>query len=198
MNSFKSLKRSSEAILKEKGSKFIAFAYPIQNKEDVYEKLALLKKKHPKANHICTAFLLIENKQEYFLTNDDGEPSNSAGMPILGQIRSHELHNTFIAVVRYFGGTKLGVGGLISAYKTAASMTIRENDIIQIEPKTELSMVLDYSSLGDALSIIDKNQLESTQIHQDKKCSIILYVKPGVVEKVIELFKPLGIKLEEI
>ncbi len=198
MNNFKTLKRSSEAILKEKGSKFIAYAYPIQSKEEVNEKIAILKKEHPKANHICTAFLLFENKEEYYLTNDDGEPSNSAGMPILGQIRSHELFNVFIAVVRYFGGTKLGIGGLISAYKTAASMAIDENEIMEIEAKTALSMELEYSVLGDALSIIDKNQLESTQIHKDKKCFIILKVKPTDVDRVKELFNPINIELEEI
>lgn len=120
------LKGNSEGFNKEKGSKFLAFAYVVSNEDDVKKTVAELKKKYYDARHYCYAYVLGD-QSEIYRAKDDGEPGHSAGDPILGQIRSKKLTNTLIVVVRYFGGTKLGVGGLIHAYKTAAADAIENN-----------------------------------------------------------------------
>ncbi len=132
MNSYKTIIKNSEAPFKEKGSKFIGYAFAVSTEKQIDNYLLELKMQHPKATHHCTAFKLGTN-EPLARTNDDGEPSNSAGKPILGQIESFELTNILIVVVRYYGGTKLGVGGLISAYKTAAKLAIEENEIVEKE-----------------------------------------------------------------
>src|SRR6478609_119456 len=121
---------ASTAEFKDRGSRFIAFTYPINNTEDFKLHRAQLKKEHPKANHHCFAYRLGTEGVNYRVS-DDGEPSGSAGRPILGQIDSHQLTNILIIVARYFGGTLLGVPGLINAYKTTAGLTIRQTGIIQ-------------------------------------------------------------------
>ena len=123
------LKGNSEGFYKEKGSKFLAFAFVISSEEDVKKIIAELKKKYYDARHHCYAYVL-GNQSEKYRANDDGEPGHSAGDPILGQIRSNSLTNTLIVVVRYFVGTKLGIIGLINAYKTATADSIASNSII--------------------------------------------------------------------
>lgn len=120
----------SEGFYKEKGSKFLSFAFPVHHEEDIKEKLDILRKKYYDARHHCYAYVLGKDK-EIFRANDDGEPNHSAGDPILGQIKSNQLTNILIVVVRYFGGVKLGVGGLISAYRTAAAEAISNNVIVE-------------------------------------------------------------------
>ena len=123
------LEPSEEVLFKEKNSKFFGYAFPILNEEDVKVHLEQLKKQHFSARHWCYAYQ-IGTEKITFRANDDGEPNNSAGMPIYGQIQSFEVTNILIVVVRYFGGVKLGVGGLISAYKTAAQMSLENAQII--------------------------------------------------------------------
>ena len=118
----------SDIIYKEKGSKFIGYAYPVSSEEDIELALANVKQKQHKARHFCYAWQL-EKDYSRFRANDDGEPSNSAGMPIFGQLQAFNLTNCLVVVVRYFGGTKLGVGGLISAYKTTAQQTLQQAKI---------------------------------------------------------------------
>jgi putative IMPACT (imprinted ancient) family translation regulator len=120
---------SEQILLKEKSSKFFGYAFPIQSEEELKPILDQLKKKHPHAGHFCYAYQIGTEILSY-RANDDGEPSNSAGMPIYGQIQSFAVTNAAVVVVRIFGGTKLGVGGLISAYKTAAQMTLEASEII--------------------------------------------------------------------
>ena len=162
MNTFKTIKKTSTSFFKEKGSKFYGYAFPINSKEDVKECLVKIQEEHPKARHICSAFLIGVGDQEYYIANDDGEPANSAGAPILGQIRSAGITNTYIAVVRYFGGTKLGVGGLIQAYKLGAALALKENEIIEVEPQASLSFKIGFELMGTVLPIIDKNNLDAT------------------------------------
>lgn len=188
MAAYKTIKQTSEAFLKEKGSKFFAYAFPIKNAEDIKQHLNKIAAIHPKARHICTAFLTGYGNDEYFLVNDDGEPSNSAGMPILAAIRSAEVTNTFIAVVRYFGGTKLGMGGLIQAYRGVAKIALEKNQIITIEPTVTLSFKTNYQFLGEILSIVDKNNLEFKQEHQSKTVNISIICKEKDVEYVQSLF----------
>ncbi len=161
MSTFKTLRKSSTSFFKEKGSKFYGFAFPIHTKEEVKECLQIIQAEHPKARHICSAFLIGIGDQEYYLANDDGEPANSAGAPILGQIRSAGITNTYIAIVRYFGGTKLGIGGLIQAYKLGAALTIEANEIIEVEPQGNVSFKISFDLMGTILPIIDKNNLNA-------------------------------------
>tara|TARA_B110000503_G_C7153253_1_gene416136 strand:+ start:1721 stop:2305 length:585 start_codon:yes stop_codon:yes gene_type:complete len=161
MSAFKTLKKTSTSFFKEKGSKFYGYAFPIDSKEEVKVCLEKIQAEHPKARQICSAFLMGTGDQEYYLVNDDGEPSNSAGAPILGQIRSAGITNTYIAIVRYFGGTKLGVGRLIQAYKLGASLAIEANEIVEVELQSSLSFKIGFELMGTILPIIDKNNLKA-------------------------------------
>lgn len=161
MSTYKTIKNTSTSFFKEKGSKFHGYAFPINSKEDVKICLEKIQEEHPKARHICSAFLTGTGDQEYYIANDDGEPANSAGAPILGQIRSAGITNTYIAVVRYFGGTKLGVGGLIQAYKLGAALALKENQIIEVEPQASLNFKIGFDLMGVILPIIDKNNLNA-------------------------------------
>ena len=175
-------------MYKEKGSKFFGYAFPINFQGDVQDSLEKVRLEHPKARHICTAFLLGQGDDQYFLTNDDGEPSNSAGAPILGQIRSANITNTYIAVVRYFGGTKLGVGGLISAYKLSAAEAIQSNQIIEVEPQASFSFKVGFDKMGSILSIIDKNQLNAKIENLANGVQIDLLFPKKDKEQIISLF----------
>lgn len=189
MSRFKTLASRSTFFFKEKGSKFHGYAFPIHSVEHVKKCLKEIQEEHPKARHICSAFLLGTGDQEYFITNDDGEPSNSAGQPILGQIRSAGLTNTYIAVVRYFGGTKLGVGGLISAYKLAAAEAIRSNTIIEVEPQESLRFKIGFDVMGNVLSIIDKNNLDATIQHLEDGVEILLNFPQKDKKQISDLFE---------
>ena len=129
-DTYLTIEKKSETLYKDKGSKFLTFAFPVQNDQQIKEVLTQLKKEHPSANHHCYAYRLGADKLN-FRANDDGEPSNTAGKPILGQIQSNDLTNILIVVVRYFGGTLLGVGGLIQAYKNSAAEVLKVSHIIE-------------------------------------------------------------------
>jgi len=150
---YKTLTNLSEGLYKEKGSKFISFATPCYNELEAKEYLNTWKKENHQARHLCYAYRFGVNN---FTTraNDDGEPSNSAGTPILGQIQSFELTNVLIGVVRYFGGTKLGVGGLITAYKTAAKDAIENGKIIEKELESFIELNFPYEKLPNVMSIL--------------------------------------------
>jgi uncharacterized YigZ family protein len=184
-DTFLTLKLDSEGMYKEKGSKFLAFAYPVVNEEEIKEKINALKKKYHDARHHCYAYR-IGYDQSRFRANDDGEPNHSAGDPILGQIRSHELTNVLIVVVRYFGGTKLGVGGLIQAYKTAASESIANNEIITGIILEKLVIQFDYQVLNEVMKMIKEDDLEIMDQKFDSSCEIKLRVRLGVLPEVRE------------
>jgi uncharacterized YigZ family protein len=148
---YKTVLSTSEFLIKEKGSKFIGLCSPCTTEEKVKLVLAEWHQLHPQATHICYAYR-IGVKQQRYRANDDGEPSNSAGTPILGQIQSFELTNVLIGVVRYYGGTKLGVGGLVSAYKAAAKAVIEENTIIEKEIANALSFSFTYADMPAILN----------------------------------------------
>ncbi len=186
-DTFLTLKKESEGLYKEKGSKFLGFAFPVENEEDIKPVLDSLKKKYHDARHHCYAYMLGIDKLN-FRTNDDGEPNHSAGDPILGQIRSHELTNVLIVVIRYFGGTKLGVGGLIKAYKTAASEAILNSEIIIAFVKKKLVIQFDYLSMNEVMKMIKEDELEIIDQSFDISCQISVEVRlgilPGVLEKI--------------
>ena len=150
---------SEETLFKEKSSKFFGYAYPITTEEEVKPILEELRKIHPNARHICYAYQIGHEKITY-RANDDGEPNNSAGAPIYGQIQSFGLTDVLVAVVRYFGGTKLGVGGLISAYKIAAQSTLDICDIIEKTVDVHFTITFDYQNMNKAMRVIKEKKLE--------------------------------------
>lgn len=180
----------SEGLYKEKGSKFLSFAFPASNEDEVKEKLEILRKKFHDARHHCYAYVLGKDK-EIFRANDDGEPNHSAGDPILGQIRSNQLTNVLIVVVRYFGGVKLGVGGLISAYRTAAAEAISNNIIVEAIVKHKVKLQFDYLSMNDVMKIIKDYDLEIINQQFDNDCKISLLVREGLMDEVISKFEKL-------
>lgn len=151
--SFKTISDPSEGSYKEKGSKFLAFAYPVAHEDDIKAKLTLLRKQYFDARHHCYAWVLGADRKQTRAA-DDGEPNHSAGDPILGQIRSKELTNVLVVVVRYFGGVKLGVGGLITAYKTAAEDALNNAIIIEQEVFAGLRLVYDFSATPEVMKLV--------------------------------------------
>jgi uncharacterized YigZ family protein len=143
---FRTIEKSSEGVYKEKGSKFYGYAIPIQSIQEIKEHLDYLRKENPGCVHVCYAYCLGSKKEDYRYS-DDGEPSNSAGAPIYGQIKSFDLTNILIAVVRYYGGTKLGVGGLINAYRTAAKEAIENATIIEDEDRNLIEVLFTYEAM---------------------------------------------------
>tara|TARA_Y100001978_G_scaffold200747_1_gene217633 strand:+ start:359 stop:943 length:585 start_codon:yes stop_codon:yes gene_type:complete len=141
---FRTLKNTGKGVYKEKGSKFYGYAYPCQSVEKVKEHLERLRKENPGCVHVCYAYCLGSKKEDWRYS-DDGEPSNSAGAPIYGQIKSFELTNVLVAVVRYYGGTNLGVGGLINAYRTAAKEAFENANIVEDEDRIVLEVYFTYA-----------------------------------------------------
>ena len=180
-------KPSAEVLFKDKNSKFFGYAFPVTSEEEVKELLEELKKKHHSARHWCYAWQLGKSDFHY-RANDDGEPSNSAGMPIYGQIQSFEVTNILIVVVRYFGGIKLGVGSLINAYKTAAQMALEESNIVTrtIDLKFEISF--DYPEMNKVMRVIKENNLNVVDQMLELDCKIIISVRKGEAERIYEKF----------
>jgi uncharacterized YigZ family protein len=150
---YNTIEQTSTAEFKDRGSRFIAYAFPLAAKEMFKEKLSEVKKEHPKASHHCFAYR-IGTDGNNFRSGDDGEPSGSAGKPILGQIDSMELTNLLIVVVRYFGGTMLGVPGLINAYKSAASMALQTTPVVQKAVEINYELLFDYSLINPVMHIV--------------------------------------------
>ncbi len=170
---YKTLSSSSSGQIKEKGSKFIGYAFPCISEDEARELLESLRKQHSQATHVCYAYRLGWNKDR-FRTNDDGEPANSAGMPILGQIQSFDLTNVLVAVVRYYGGTKLGVGGLMSAYRIAAQFALRESSIEERELKKQVYIELNHSNYSVFMQQLKRFRLAI--LEQDALTGYNLYV----------------------
>ncbi len=158
-SSFITIETPTESLYKDKGSKFFGYAYPVKTEEEVKEIIESLRKVHHTARHFCFAFR-INPKQVYERANDDGEPRNSAGAPILRQLIAHDLVNCLVVVVRYFGGTKLGVSGLVNAYKTAAQMALQSATQIIEEFKTSVTIVFDYNELNDVMMVLKRHNAE--------------------------------------
>jgi uncharacterized YigZ family protein len=178
-DAYKTINRpGSEILFKEKASKFFGYAFPVISEDDVELALADLKSKHNKAGHFCYAWQIGED-YEHFRVNDDGEPSNSAGMPILGQLQNFEVTNILVVIVRYFGGTKLGVGGLISAYKTAAKMALESSKIISKTIDLSFEVTCEYDKMNLVMRLVKEYDLEI--IEQDLKLDC--HFKIGVRKK---------------
>ena len=190
---------SEEVLLKEKNSKFFGYAFPIESENDVKEIIENLKKQHHSARHWCYAYQTGTEKI-YFRANDDGEPSNSAGMPIYGQIQSFEVTNLLIVVVRYFGGVKLGVGGLISAYKTTAQMALEEAEIIEKTIDIHFIISFDYKNMNKVMRIIKEKNIEIISQKMEMSCEIEIAMRKKNAEMIFDIFNSLfeiDIKIKE-
>lgn len=161
---YTTIEKSAVAEYKDRGSKFIAYAYPVETPDDFKKCLEEVKKEHPKASHHCFAFRIGLDNNVYRV-NDDGEPSGTAGKPILGQIDSKQLTNILIVVVRYFGGTLLGVPGLINAYKTAASLVLQVTPTVQKPIEENYILHFDYTQMNEVMMVV--KQLNCTVIRQE-------------------------------
>ena len=187
-DTYKTIANSSEGLYKEKGSKFIAYAYPVSSEEEIKEHIAKLKKEYYDARHHCYAYMLGADKS-VSRANDDGEPSSTAGKPILGQILSNDLTNILIVVIRYFGGTKLGVSGLIHAYKTAAAEAIDNAEVLEKTGNDIYDIHFDYLVMNDVMRIIKEDQPEQLGQDFNLTCKITLSIRQSEVDRIIERFK---------
>ena len=182
-DTFLTLAEDSQGLYKEKGSRFISFAMPVSSTEDVKAKLQVLKKNYYDARHICYAYVLGKNGT-VFRSNDDGEPSGTAGKPILGQINSKDLTNVLVVVVRYFGGILLGTGGLVIAYREAAADAIQNNKIVTRLVESNIAIQFSYESMNDVMRIVKENSLTITSQHLDTKCFMSFKVRESFVEQL--------------
>lgn len=169
--SYRTIQAPTEGLYKEKGSKFIAFAYPTETEADVKDHLERLKKEYFDARHHCFAYVLGADRKK-FRAFDDGEPNHSAGDPILGQIRSKDVTNVLVIVVRYFGGTKLGVGGLISAYKAAAEDALNKAAVIEKEVSKNIVITYDYASTPEVMRLVKEFDLNILEQRFDDRCTL--------------------------
>jgi uncharacterized YigZ family protein len=186
--SFKTIEQTSDVELyKDKGSKFYAYAFPIQKETDVKKHIEELKEKHSSAGHFCYAYRLGPSASHYRVS-DDGEPNNSAGMPILGQLQAKDLTNILVVVVRYFGGIKLGVGGLIMAYKTAAKQILETIHIVTSYTRDNIKIHFTYNELSYVMRIIKKYNLKILQQHQELACWVKISVKKKDLESILLAF----------
>jgi uncharacterized YigZ family protein len=196
--SYRTISHSSEGLYKEKGSKFLGFAFPVQSEEDVKERIQTVKKEYFDARHHCFAYILSADKSR-FRAVDDGEPNHSAGDPILGQIRSKNLTNVLVVVVRYFGGVKLGVGGLIVAYKTAAEEALSNALIIEEEVTCDLNLNYPYTSTPEVMKLVKDFELEILNQNFEEQCLMHARIKERFKDQFEEkytLLNALGNKLE--
>ncbi len=185
---------ATEGLYKEKGSKFLAFVYPVNRETEIKERIAGLKKEYFDARHHCYAWMLGPEKS-HFRTSDDGEPNHSAGDPILGQIRSKGITNVLIVVVRYFGGVKLGVGGLISAYKGAAEDALRKAIIVEKEVVEELEITFDYLVTSDVMLLMRELNVKIREQEFTESCQLKIICPMKQKDKLVEklnLMKALG------
>lgn len=194
---YKTITKSAEGYINEKKSKFLSFIFPISSVEDTKEILDEYRKKYYDARHVCWAYMLGHEREE-FRFNDDGEPSGTAGKPILGQINSSELTNVLIIVVRYFGGTLLGTGGLIRAYKEAAAVAIAEANIIEKTVDDKIKIYFEYVLLNDVMRVL--KQFDSVKWSQDfrESCQMELVVRRSLSPQLIEMLSSIyGVAIEE-
>ena len=176
------ISKSVESIYKEKGSKFLSFLYPVTSVEEVKEYLTQLKKKYYDATHHCYAYVIGYDKQT-FRMNDDGEPSSTAGKPIYGQLQSNDLTNVLLVVVRYFGGTKLGVSGLIKAYKESSAECIALAEIVEKQVKHKYNIYFAYEDMNLVMNILKQNNAEQKNQIFDLNCQIEVLIEKRNISK---------------
>ncbi|MCD4773288.1 MAG: YigZ family protein [Bacteroidales bacterium] len=190
-DTYKTITKQSTGFYKDKGSKFIAEAVPVDSEEKVKESLDRIKNKYHDARHHCYAYCLGFDKSVY-RTNDDGEPSGTAGKPIYGQIRSKDLTNILIVVIRYFGGTKLGVRGLINAYKAAAQDSLENTNIVTKTVNDLFRIDFQYPLMNDVMRIIKEENLQQSNQKFEISCSLEFFIRKKYSKKIFERFNKIN------
>lgn len=178
---------SEEILFKEKSSKFFGYAFPVQSEAEIKPIIDTLRKQHPHAAHYCYAYQ-IGTDTIIYRANDDGEPSNTAGMPIYGQIQSFGITNVLILVVRTFGGVKLGVGGLITAYKTAAQMTLNSSKIIEKTIDIHYLVSFDYKNINKIMRVIKEKNIEIVSQKMEMSCEIEIITRKKNAKMIFDIF----------
>ncbi|MDR0227981.1 MAG: YigZ family protein [Flavobacteriaceae bacterium] len=190
LDSYKTISIPTEEVLyKEKNSKFFGYAFPIEKEEEAKEIIDQIKKEHYNARHWCYAFQLGA-EQIYYRANDDGEPSNTAGAPIYGQIQSFDVTNILIVVVRYFGGVKLGVGGLITAYRATAQMAMEVADIVERTIDKNFKVRFEYKDMNNVMRVIKEKNLNIVNQTMEMSCEIELSIRKSEYDQALEAFVP--------
>lgn len=194
-DAYQTIKHPAEGLYKEKGSKFLAHAYPVQTEDEIKEHVAFLKKKYYDARHHCFAWQLGTDGM-HFRMNDDGEPSGTAGKPILGQILSSEITNVLVVVVRYFGGVKLGTGGLVQAYKAATADALDNAEMIECTVDKSFSIRFPYDLMNPVMKVIDDEGITVTQRVFEADCTLTLTVRESNFDELVARFqKTYGIEI---
>ena len=178
---------SPESLFKDRGSKFFGYAFPVTSEGDIDNCIQQLKKQHHTARHWCYAWQLGKSYDRY-RANDDGEPSNSAGMPIYGQLQAFDITNVLVVVVRYFGGTKLGVGGLIQAYKAAAQETLTHASILEKTIDESLTITFEYPEMNTVMRIIKDEKLRIVSQEMQLSCEITMDIRQKDYSRVFQIF----------
>lgn len=200
MDTYKTINEASpETLYKEKNSKFFGFAIPVTSEEEVKNHIDRLKKEHFSARHWCYAYQIGTTKTHYHRANDDGEPNNSAGMPIYGQIQSFDVTNILIVVVRYFGGVKLGVGGLIGAYRESAKMALEASVIVEKTIDIHFNITFDYKNMNKVMRIIKEKNLNILSQKMEESCQIEISTRKKNAEMIFDIFTNLfEVGIEEV
>mgnify|MGYP001234219677 FL=1 len=189
IDSYKTIiQASKEGLFKDRGSKFYGYAFPVTNEEEIKEKIEFLKKQHYNARHWCYAWQLGEN-YDHYRANDDGEPSNSAGMPIYGQLQSFNVTNVLVVVVRYFGGTKLGVGGLIKAYKNSAKLALENSIIIDKTIDKVFLIKFEYPEMNTIMRIIKDENISIINQKMELNCQFIISIRKKEAIRIFKIFE---------
>lgn len=183
---YKTIEKPVEnTLLKEKGSKFIGFAYPVNNENELKSALEKIRTEHPKATHHCYAFRMGLDGENY-RANDDGEPSGSAGLPIYNQLLAHEVTNILVIVARYYGGTKLGVSGLVKAYKESARITLEEASVITKELETEIEIQFNFNQQNTIFTLLSKFDAKVLNFDVNESCILTASLKTAQKESISE------------
>lgn len=183
-DSYKTIARAAESTYRQLSSKFLVYAYPVESEEEIKEYLDALRKRWFDATHHCYAWRLGP-QGEHFRANDDGEPSSTAGKPILGQLLSQEVTNCLVVVVRYFGGTKLGVPGLIAAYKESTALVLSECEIVERTVDVRINVSFSYMAMNDVMRIVKDMQPRVVDQQFDNLCTMTLTIREGDSEQLI-------------
>ena len=197
-DTYKTIKSPSEGVYKEKGSRFVSIAIPVTELEEIKPIIDKIKKEHHEARHHCFAYM-IGSERINWRVNDDGEPSGTAGRPILGQINSFGLTNIIIVVSRYFGGTLLGVSGLINAYRSAAASAINNAELTEMTLREYYEIIYPYIAMNDVMKILKEENVEQSKQLFDLECRILINFRMSVKEKVLNRFSRIdGLKCKYI
>ncbi|HAP50977.1 MAG TPA: YigZ family protein [Porphyromonadaceae bacterium] len=193
---FKTLKAVSQGIYREKMSRFLAFAEPVATADDARAVIKRYQNQYHDARHVCWAYM-IGTAREEFLSSDNGEPSGTAGKPILGQINSFGLTNVVIVVVRYFGGIKLGTSGLIVAYREAARLAIEAGEILECHEQARRCFTFAYLTMNDVMKIVKKEQVRIIEQHFDNVCSMTIEADADAIPALVSLLKGAGASFQD-